>query len=455
MESSIATPEEPEEIIRFRLWFRSNGGIIHDDLYFFTGPFGLSICTRRGLPSGVIAATCPFSLAITLETIQEALDHFCRLPSQDCSLTPRQLICAYIGLHYTIGKKDDDENCLLRHRPYIDILPKAETLLTPLYFSEDELDLFRGTNVYGATLDQSRICMEEYRQLREAIGVHSPGISEMFTFDMYKLAWTYLSSRAFPSTLLSSTPSLEASPLSYPVLIPGVDAFNHRRAHPVSWSVSRAESPSAGISTGKPNAEAENHRSDLCVSLVLDTPTAEGEEVFNNYGPKPNSSLILAYGFALADNPDDTIFLKVGSSDDSGRSGQGVGHEVGRNTSGAQAVWDDVRRIIHGRHVEGADQEEEHDDEQQAAYDLQIDMETAGILTDMVSSLMDGLPDPMVGHVSSSVRKEVLTMWRYYVQGQKDILESLLYWLQIKAQEAVRRAEELGISIVRFDSDDE
>ncbi|KAL5478677.1 hypothetical protein ACEPAI_1954 [Sanghuangporus weigelae] len=454
MVPSIATPEEPEESIRFRLWFRNNGGIIHDDLYFFNGPFGLSIRTRHGLPSGVVAATCPFSLAITLGTIQKALDNFCHLPSQDCSLTPRQLMCAYVGLHYTIGEADD-ENCLLRHRPYIDILPKAETLLTPLYFSEDELDLFRGTNVYGAALDQSRMCMEEYRQLREAIAVHLPGISEMFTFGMYKLAWTYLSSRAFPSTLLSNAPSLEATPLSYPVLIPGVDTFNHRRAHPVSWSVTRALPSSTAISTGEPNADAENHQSDLCVSLVLDIPTAEGEEVFNNYGPKPNSSLILAYGFALADNPDDTIFLKIGSNDDSGRSGQGVRHEVGRNASGAQAVWDDVRRIIHSRHVDDAHQEDEYDDDEQAAYDFRIDIETAGILTDMVSSLIDRLPDLTVKHASPSVREAVLTMRRYYVQGQKDILEAILDWLQMKDQVAVRRAEELGISIVGFDSDDE
>ncbi|KAL5510985.1 hypothetical protein ACEPAG_3704 [Sanghuangporus baumii] len=452
MVTSIATPEEPEETIRFRLWFRNNGGIIHDDLYFFNGPFGLSIRTCHSLPSRVVAATCPFSLAITLQTIQEAMDFFCGLPSRDQSLTQRQLIGAYVGLHCMIGEAED-ENCLLRHRPYIDILPKAETLLTPLYFSEDELDLFRGTNVYGATLDQSRICTEEYRQLREAIAVHSPGISKMFTFDMYKLAWTYLSSRAFPSTLLSNTPSLEATPLSYPVLIPGVDSFNHRRAHPVSWSVSRVEPSSTGISTGEPNAEAESRQSDLCVSLVLDTPTAEGEEVFNNYGPKPNSSLILAYGFALADNPDDTILLKVGSNDDSGRSGQGVGHEVGRNASGAQAVWDDVRRIIHGRHVD--DVHQEYDDDEQAAYDFQIDIETAGILTDMVSSLIDRLPDLTVKHASPSVRETVLTMRRYYVLGQKDVLEAILDWLQIKDQETVRRAEELGISIVGFDSDDE
>lgn len=70
---------------------------------------------------------------------------------------------------------------LLRHRPYIRNLPKAEALLTSLYFSEIELDLFKGTNLYGATLEHTRICAEEHQQLHEAIATHSPSISEKFT----------------------------------------------------------------------------------------------------------------------------------------------------------------------------------------------------------------------------------------------------------------------------------
>ena len=273
--------------------------------------------------------------------------------------------------------------------------------------------------------------------------------------EIYKSAWTYLSSRAFPSSLLSSTPSLEANPSSYPVLIPGVDLFNHKRAHPVSWHVSRAEPITKAFPIPKfPDEGSGNCYSDLCISLEIETPTAEGEEVYNNYGPKPNSSLILAYGFALPDNPDDTILLKVGSNDDSGRSGRGVGHEVGRNASGAQAVWDDVRRIVNERYM--ADGHEERDDEEsKTAYELQIDIGTVGILMDMVSSLIDRLPDLAVQHTSPPVREEVLTMWRYYVQGQRDILEALLDWLKLKDQEEIRRAEVLGISIVGDDSEED
>ena len=62
-------------------------------------------------------------------------------------------------------------------------------------------------------------------------------IAHRFTRELYLTAATHLSSRAFPSTLLSDTPSLVSTPTSYPVLLPGVDALNHARAQPVSWAV--------------------------------------------------------------------------------------------------------------------------------------------------------------------------------------------------------------------------
>ena len=71
-----------------------------------------------------------------------------------------------------------------------------------------------------------------------------------FLSEMYQKAATYLSSRAFPSTLLSSNPSLVVTPSSYPVLLPGVDMFNHKRAQPVSWTISHSDS-----SPPKPHAD--------------------------------------------------------------------------------------------------------------------------------------------------------------------------------------------------------
>lgn len=45
--------------------------------------------------------------------------------------------------------------------------------------------------------------------------------------------------------------------------------------------------------------------------------------MFNNYGPKPNSELLLGYGFVLPNNPEDTIVLKLGGSEKR--------HEIGRD----------------------------------------------------------------------------------------------------------------------------
>ena len=102
------------------------------------------------------------------------------------------------------------------------------------------------------------------------------------------MADTYISSRAFPSTLLSREPSLVVSPESYPVLLPGLDFFNHKRGQPVSWGISLIERPTSPILSGFSASNPTD--TELCVSLTINTPILEGAEVFNNYGPKPNSS---------------------------------------------------------------------------------------------------------------------------------------------------------------------
>ncbi|THH08762.1 hypothetical protein EW145_g2486 [Phellinidium pouzarii] len=272
---------------------------------------------------------------------------------------------------------------------------------------------------------------------------------------MYLAASTYLSSRAFPSTLLSRTPSLLVTPSSYPVLIPGVDSFNHARGQPVTWGISQLSECS-----NHPNSASSINSSDLCVSLTLNVPASAGAELFNNYGPKSNASFILGYGFALQDNPDDTILLKVGSGpsgrevvDDVKSATSGSGHEIGRNAKGADKLWNDVRELL-STSYRSQEPETSIEEEHQTAKDLQLDMETTDTLSDMVSSLLYRFPSLTKDLGSANVRKEVRMMWEHYVRGQVDILESLLAWLEGKEREAVRRADELGIDVVGEDTDE-
>lgn len=72
--------------------------------------------------------------------------------------------------------------CSLEHQPYLDILPKADKLYTPLYFTDDELSIFSGTNVHGAALTQKSIWEKEWKAICRCISCLSPESSEVFTW---------------------------------------------------------------------------------------------------------------------------------------------------------------------------------------------------------------------------------------------------------------------------------
>lgn len=245
----------------------------------------------------------------------------------------------------------------------------------------------------------------EWETCRDYIAVSNSYLSQQFTWERYLTAATHLSSRAFPSTLLSRTPSLVSSPSSYPILLPGVDSLNHARAQPVSWVVG---APQASSSTAPPQPS---------ISLVLHTPTPAGAELFNNYGPKPNAELILGYGFALRGNPDDTIVLKIG-----GVKRVNPTWEVGRDARGAEPVWEAVTEAVRAQNRYDV-AEEERD-----AYTTEDELWATEVLVEMAEDLLGRLPpDSSVavnGEEKATIRPEVAEMLDCYIEGMFVLLNS-------------------------------
>ena len=144
-----------------------------------------------------------------------------------------------------------------------------------------------GTPLPSATISLLAAWKAQYDALTAATAV---GPAEGFSLDLFNRAMGLIASRSFPSRLLDSRkhddPLADANPdvvegqegLDHPILIPGYDLLNHRPMTPVSW-----------VSTG-----AESR-----VSLVHHFPLGPSQQIFNNYGSKPSSSLLLSYGFAL------------------------------------------------------------------------------------------------------------------------------------------------------------
>jgi len=134
----------------------------------------------------------------------------------------------------------------------------------------------------------------------------------------------------------------------------------------------------------------------------------------NNYGAKPNSELILGYGFSLEGNPDDTIVLSIGGGPTTSalNSGEKQRWEVGRGTRGVEGVWHHVLDVI-----SSASRSEEAEESAITRFENQLD--AASMLLEMCQSYLRRLPQiPNVSDAPTlETRPEVLAMFTHYVEG--------------------------------------
>ncbi|KAG8715941.1 hypothetical protein FRC11_012560 [Ceratobasidium sp. 423] len=334
----------------------------------------------------------------------------------------RQIVCVYMILHRVWKDiKNSPLPSVLKHKPYLDMLPPSSVLLTTMYFSQEEMDLLKGSNLYQATITRSQEWRAEWQACVQGLSALDAELSTALTWEYYLEAATHLSSRAFPSTILSKTPSNVASNLSHAVLLPGIDSLNHKRATPVSW-VANVSEP-LGSST---------------LDLLIRETIPAGAECFNNYGPKPNSELILGYGFALPSNPDDTILLSLAASN-TARSSM---VEIGRDAKNVERLWELVIAKVSEL---GGDEE--------PVSDWEVELEAAETLMSLTEQRMERLPDVnKAGGVNA--RQPVLEMIGYYLEGQRAILTSLIQWAQTKRLEARDKALAEGVELVLDDEEE-
>ncbi|KAJ6466689.1 hypothetical protein C8R47DRAFT_1153337 [Mycena vitilis] len=362
-----------------RNWLELNGGYFHPHVKLQTVASGFCVIASEDLPADSKIVSCPFTLAVTKTVALQALSVLLGSTTDFTGWCERQLISSYLSFHWIIGDDKSSTN-VLAHLPYVNSLPSRDKLRTPLHFTAAELEQLKGSNLYGATLDREREWKGEWTECQTVIKNVNENWADQFTWELYLTAATHLSSRAFPSTLISQNLSLTSPSTPEPILLPGVDSLNHARAEPVSWVQSYLGSgpvPEPGS----------------CISITRHNPTAAGAELFNNYGPKPNSELILGYGFSLSNNSDDTIVLKMGGM-------AGGRWEVGRGARGADGVWNTVLAALQ----EGPE----------PSYEDHLD--TADALADMVQALLEKLPVPSVPP-PDGVREDVALMIEHYIEG--------------------------------------
>ncbi|OAX44572.1 SET domain-containing protein [Rhizopogon vinicolor AM-OR11-026] len=408
---------EPSTSVDLKRWLTSHGGFLHPLVSFTQEKFGLSAIAQDTINTDTTIVSCPLSLVID---VQRALHALTALLGESTSIrlqswSERQLICTYICFHWIIPDSSLIPD-VLRHTPYLKSLPPTDALLTPLQFTPSELEAFRGTNIYGATHDRQESWNAEWNQCQTFIHAINSEWADKYTWDKYLIASTYLSTRAFPSTLLSRAPTLQTTSSSYPIMIPGVDILNHSRGQPVTWFKSY------------PDGSTDESDGLATVSIISHTTTRLGEEVFNNYGLKANDELILGYGFSLPQNPDDKITLQMGGSPNK--------WIIDRHAHGAEGLWNEVRQLV-------------AEDPKEIGYES--DLAAAELLLELVQKKYDLLPE--VPHVEdATIRPAVRLMLEHYLEGQRDVLNSLKSYFEEKEGAAIEAAREAGVEFV-FDDE--
>ena len=195
---------------------------------------------------------------------------------------------------------------------------------------------------------------------------------------------------------MSSTPSLN-DPAAHPVLVPLVDALNHARATPVSWVISVKSGAQLGGEKGS------------ALSLVLHEGAEENMELYNNYGAKPNSELLLGYGFTLISNPDDTVAFKLPGSE--------TRWEIGRKAAGdVQGLFEAVEDRMKSQLGISAEDLEEMDEVER----IELSLEAIDLFQEMLQGLRMKLPTWIHegSHQSGAEKRpEILELVRPYIEG--------------------------------------
>ncbi|UZJ54971.1 hypothetical protein CBS101457_004291 [Exobasidium rhododendri] len=325
------------KVASFLTWFERLGGSICPSFEFAQDDvMGLSVFACADMTPDIQAIAVPSACCITADhASRRILNLFERDKESEVSvLTGEEWIILYLMLHRVVNrgfplvKRDDEqpskrprledsslEACLL-HSPYVSLLP-GETL-TPLHYTVEEIYSLKSTPLFGHAVERRH---KSRRSCIKAVSWMLASIKEMQSDATWKSflttilqhpkrwghdeqSWEVLKdwrwaetaygSRAFPPRLLGEDNAANARIVA-PILIPGLDAFNHSRQAKVTWTF---------------NALPQQH-----ITLTLHRSVCKGDQVFNSYGPKSNEDLLASYGFVNEGLEDDTITLKLGGTE--------------------------------------------------------------------------------------------------------------------------------------------
>ncbi|KAI8378001.1 uncharacterized protein BYT42DRAFT_496807 [Radiomyces spectabilis] len=191
-------------------------------------------------------ATVPFRIAITEPVARKA---FPMLEGFSC----RTVLSLFLVQQKLLGNQSF-------YAPYLDILP--DHIMTPFFYNDEDLHYLTNTNIANTVKERKQAIYQDYER---ALQVLADTVNKQeYTWERFLWAYSVLSSRAFPYSLVDPQHT-EGSEVLFPLL----DALNHKPNTKITWVRSGDEE------TGT-------------LTFVSGQQVAAGEQMYNNYGPKSN-----------------------------------------------------------------------------------------------------------------------------------------------------------------------
>lgn len=281
-------------------WAKSHGASIHSSLEVYKDEStGFSMRVRPDLsPEEIIhpadeILTCPLKTSLSylnaniggplLATPPEDVDSASTFPAGLNGLPPHVTARFFLMKEYLAGESSF-------WYPYIATLPQPDALASwslPPFWPEDDAAFLEGTNAgisAQAIRDQLK---KEFKEARKALKDADFENWRDYTKTIHDWAFSILSSRSFrpslviPQAMRGSVLPKNVSIDDFSILLPVFDIINHSPQAQVLWLI-----------------DNESSDANTCRFQTFDA-YKPGDQVFNSYGRKTNSELLLSYGFMI------------------------------------------------------------------------------------------------------------------------------------------------------------
>lgn len=286
-------------------WSKSHGGAVHPALEVYKDDVtGFSMRVKPSSSSGTDVTVnsaeevlaCPLSTSLSFlnattggPILSGSVGHAepCSpFPPQFMGIQPHVIGHFFLMKQYLMGKDSF-------WYPYISTLPQPDSISSwslPPFWPDEDFQFLDGTNAAVAAQEIQANVKRDFKEARRILKEEGFENWQDYTRHLFNWAFSIFASRSFRPSLVTPTVVQERElPKNvgiddFSMLLPVYDIINHDIKANVRWT-----------------ADDQSGSAEMCRFITFDS-YKPGEQVFNTYGKKTNSELLLSYGFMLPES---------------------------------------------------------------------------------------------------------------------------------------------------------